>query len=94
MVWVQARTMKLADTAAGEVEAPRGGSAGKPPAAQTIKPAHLIDPIDAPTRVLNYLACDTQSIDWRANSSIGMVLQGLANWLRCVMSTRCAWEAI
>ena len=25
---------------------------GKPPAAQTIKPAHLIDPIHAPTRVL------------------------------------------
>ena len=64
---------------------------GKPPAAQAIKPAHLIDPIHAPTRVLTR---DTQSIDWRANSSIGMVLQGLANWLRCVMSTRCAWEAI
>ena len=27
-------------------------TAGKPPAAQTIKPAHLIDPIHAPTRVL------------------------------------------
>ena len=25
---------------------------GKPPAAQAIKPAHLIDPIHAPTRVL------------------------------------------
>ena len=69
-------------------------TAGKPPAAQAIKPAHLIDPIHAPTRVLNYLARDTQSIDWRVNSSIGMGLQGLANWLRCVMSTRCAWEAI
>ena len=69
-------------------------TAGKPPAAQTIKPAHLIDPIHAPTRVLAYLAHDTQSIDWRANSSIAMVLQGLANWLRCVMSTCCAWEAI
>ena len=40
---------------------------GKPPAAQAIKPAHLIDPIHAPTRVLAYLARDTQSIDWRAN---------------------------
>ena len=39
---------------------------GKPPAAQAIKPAHLIDPIHAPTRVLAYLAHDTQSIDWRA----------------------------
>ena len=50
----------------------------KPPAAQAIKPAHLIDPIHAPTRVLTYLARDTQSIDWRANYSIGMVLQGPA----------------
>ena len=49
---------------------------GKPPAAQAIKPAHLIDTIHAPTRVLTYLARGTQSIDWRANSSIGMVLQG------------------
>ena len=69
-------------------------TAGKPPAAQTIKPAHLIDPIHAPTRVLAYLACDTQSIDWRANSSMAMVLQGLANWPRHVMSTSCAWGAI
>ena len=67
---------------------------GKPPAAQTIKPARFIDHIHVPTRVFAYLACDTQSIDWRANSSIAMVLQGLANWFRCVMSTRCAWEAI
>ena len=68
-------------------------TAGKTPAAQAIKPAHLIDLIHAPTRVLTYLARDTQSIDWRANSSIGMVLQGLANWHRHVMSTCCAWEA-
>ena len=67
---------------------------GKPPAAQAIKPAHLIDPIHAPTRVLTYLARDTQSIDWRANSSIGMVLQGPAYLHRHVMSACCAWEAI
>ena len=66
---------------------------GKPPAAQAIKPAHLIDPIDTPTRVLTYLARDTQSIDWCANSSIGMVLQGPAYWHRHAMSTCCAWEA-
>ena len=57
-------------------------TAGKTPAAQAIKPAHLIDLIHAPTRVLTYLARDTQSIDWRANYSIGMVLQGLANTLQ------------
>ena len=67
---------------------------GKPPAAQAIKPAHIIDPIHAPTRVLAYLARDTQSIDWRANSSIDMVLQGPAYWHWHVMSTCCAWEAI
>ena len=33
---------------------------------------------------LTYLVRDTQSIDWRANSSIGMVLQGLANILASV----------
>ena len=69
-------------------------TAGKPPAAQAIKPAHIIDPIHAPTRVLAYLARDTQRIDWRANSSIDMVLQGPAYWHWHVMSTCCAWEAI
>ena len=69
-------------------------TAGKPPAAQAIKPAHLIDHIHAPTRVLAYLARDTQSIDWRANSSMAMVLQGPAYWHRHVMCTCCAWGAI
>ena len=46
-------------------------TSGKPPAAQAIKPAHLIDPIHAPTRELTYLARDTQSIDWRHSLGVG-----------------------